>query len=307
MSYDSVDHFMTQAARIPLLTHEEEIHLARSVQRMHAILEAKLEGPYTKMEQAHLRRGKRAKERFVNANLRLVANVAGKYHRAIGSSLDLHLEDLIQEGMFGLIRAVEKFDSERGYKFSTYAYWWIRQSIIRGMQSNGRAIRLPQHVHEKIYTLKQRHHSMALALGRPPTTQDMADELKISREMLEHIMVVSARPHSLDMTYNENTNPLSELVADESTGDQLQELSNSIDIQRVRDAIARLPMRNREMLEMRYGLNGNAPTTLEAIGKTYGLSRERVRQCCRNTMRQVERSLRADPQFRISQEWVAAA
>jgi len=308
MSYDTIDHFMNQAAKIPLLTSDEEIHLARSVRRMLAIQQAKPQGPYTKVEQGHIRRGIRAKERFVNANLRLVANVAGKYHRALNSSLDLHQEDLMQEGMFGLIRAVEKFDPERGYKFSTYAYWWIRQAIVRGMQFNGRAVRLPTHIHEKIYTLKQRHHALSLTLGRTPTTQDLADELKMSREFLEHVMVVGARPSSLDMTFGENTNSLVDMIADESAGtDQLQDLSNSIDVERIRNAIALLPMRNREMLEMRYGLNGNDPSTLAAIGQKYGVSRERVRQCCRKTLQQIEKALLDDPQFRISREWVAAA
>ena len=308
MSYDGIDHFMQRANKIPLLTPEEEIHLARSVQRMIAIQQSKPDGPYTKTERLAIKRGAKAKERFINANLRLVANVAGKYHRAMMKSIDLPQEDMIQEGMFGLVRAVEKFDPERGYKFSTYAYWWIRQSIIRSMQFNGRAIRLPTHIHEKIYAFRHRHDQLQLKLGRPPTHQDIADDLGLTVEQLDHMLMLSPRPASLDHVLSDNTNPLMDSVADPvSMDDPLDAISDNIDLERVHGALRLLSPRDRQIIELRYGLAGEPPYTYAAISKLLGLTRERVRQLDVNAMRKIEKLLRNDPQFRMSREWTAAA
>jgi|GEM_PF-1341664 RNA polymerase primary sigma factor len=304
MSYDTIDQFMQRAVKIPLLTPTEEIHLARSVQRMMAIQDSNPSGPYTKTESADIRRGTRAKERFISANIRLVASVAAKYHRALNSSLDLQQEDLMQEGMFGLVRAVEKFDPERGYKFSTYAYWWIRQSIVRGMQVNGRTIKLPTHIHEKMFTLRQRQHSLSLKLGRAPSMQELADELALPLDLLEHVLLVGTRPTSLDAAVGDNDSPLMDAISDDGTSaDQLNRLSDDLDIERLRHALKQLPKRDQQILELRFGLNGNQPETLHAIGVRYGITRERVRQLCTNALRRIERDLAADPQFRISLEW----
>lgn len=289
MSYDAVDHFMKKAIRIPLLSADEEIHLARAVQRMIAIKSDNPDGPYSKVERAAIKRGTRAREQFINANLRLVVAVARKYHAAINTSMDLTPEDLIQEGMFGLVRAVEKFDPERGYKFSTYAYWWIRQSIVRGLQTNGRTVRLPTQVHEKMYAMRQ----LYLKLGRTPTTQELADHAGWSVDYLEHLLTVSARPASLDLTIDENCNPLMDVIPDHSTAeDRMETLSNETDAQMVRFALERLPLRDRQIIELRYGLNGQPPETLAAIGERYGITRERVRQCCVKAMRKIEKTLR---------------
>jgi RNA polymerase primary sigma factor len=308
MSYDGIDHFMQRANKIPLLTPEEEIHLARSVQRMIAIQQVKPGGNYTKAEQLAIKRGTRAKERFINANLRLVANVAGKYHRAMMKSIDLPHEDMIQEGMFGLVRAVEKFDPERGYKFSTYAYWWIRQSIIRSMQFNGRAIRLPTNIHEKLYAFRHRHQQLQLKLGRTPTSKDIADDLGITVEQLDHMLMVSPKPASLDLVLSDNSNPLLDVIPDQSSmADPLDAISDNIDLERVRSALQLLSPRDRQIIELRYGLTGQPPVTYAAISKQLGLTRERVRQLDVNAMRKIEKLLRNDPQFRVSREWTAAA
>lgn len=307
-NYESVDHFLQKAARIPLLTTEEEIHLARSVQRMIALQQANPTGPYTKTEEAHIRRGVRAKDRFINANIRLVANVAGKYFRSLQGSLDLPQEDMIQEGMFGLVRAVEKFDPERGYKFSTYAYWWIRQSIMRGMQVNGRLVRLPTHIHEKMYTLRHRQHSLAQKLDRQPTITELADDIGLPLETLELVLTLSIRPCSLNATAGTNEGSLMDVIVDEvSSADQLEALSDHLDIERVKDAMLLLPKRERQILELRYGLTGAPPATLHSIGARLGITRERTRQVCAIALRRIESILQDDPQFKTPQELAAVA
>lgn len=304
MSYDTIDHIMSGAARIPLLTAEEEIHLARSVQRMQAIQQAKPQGPYSKAEQIAIRRGAKAKDRFVSANIRLVANVAKRYHRALGSSLDLPQEDLMQEGVLGLIRAVEKFDPERGYKFSTYAYWWIRQTIVRGIHSNGRAVRLPVHIHDKLYQLRSRRHELVIKLGRMPTTQDIAEAMDMPIEQLEQAILASTRPASLDMTITDDISPLGDAIPDQrSTGDRLEQLSEEIDMERVRAAVGQLPLLDQQAITMRYGLNGHPPATLTEVGRFLGVTREAARTRCDRATRKIGEALRHDPQLRISPEW----
>ena len=308
MSYDSVDHFLRAAARVPLLTADEEIILGRSVQQMLALKQSSPDGPYSKAEQRTIKRGERAKERFINANLRLVASVASKYYHSKPPTINMLYEDMIQEGNLGLIRAVEKFDPERGYKFSTYAYWWIRQGIVRGMHMGGRAVRLPVHIHEKLYALNRMHFELAAKLGRNPTTQELADATQIDREQLEHALMVSANPSSLNVILADDGNQLLDVIGDGSDADQqLEQVSHSMDMDRLRDAMRILPQRDQEILEARFGMAGGEPETLSAIAKRHGLTRERVRQRCANALRKVESRLLADPQFRLSPEWKSAA
>jgi RNA polymerase primary sigma factor len=303
-TYEGVDHFLQKAARIPLLTTEEEIHLARSVQRMMALYQAKPGGPYTKAELGHIRRGTRAKERFISANLRLVANVASKYYRVTSTTIDLPHEDMIQEGMFGLMRAVEKFDPERGYKFSTYAYWWIRQSIIRGMQMGGRLVRLPAHIHEKLYSLRNRQHALALQLGRAPSMQELADNMEIPVDLLEHVLVVGSRPGSLNARIGENECALMDVVTDEvSSSDRLESLSTQLDVDRINGLINSLNERERSILTMRYGLDGSKPATLMAVGKRFGITREGARVVCAHAMRKIKQQMDAESQLAPQHRW----
>ena len=182
---DGVQDFLNQAGKIPLLTHSEEILLGRSVQAMQALLAENPQGPYAKDESLVLRRGKRAKERMVTANLRLVVSIAKRYLRV---AQHLGFDDLIQEGMFGLIRGVEKFDPERGYRGSTYFYWWIRQSISRAISQQDRIIRLPVNAIDCLNKLRLWMPQFFREHGRMPSPQECADHVEVTLPVMRHYL-----------------------------------------------------------------------------------------------------------------------
>jgi RNA polymerase sigma factor (sigma-70 family) len=298
---DSHDLFIQSAKRVPLLTPVEEIELARIIQRMLAIQAENPTGPYSRAEKLAIRRGTRARERFITANLRLVAHVAGTYHRRLQGAVDMEVAELMQEGMFGLMRAVEKFDPDRGYKFSTYAYWWIRQAIGRGMKDLGRPIRLPVHIHETMFRLRRRRQELTAELGRPPSREELAASMEWAPQLLDQVLQAAARPASLDAVIGDNVSPLSEVVADErSLVDPLVTIGESDDAARVREALDRLHPRDREIVRMRYGLGGGEPATLQAIARAMGVTRECVRQRCGTAMKRLEYQLRRDPQLSVA-------
>ncbi len=249
---DALQLFLNEAARYPLLTAAEEVELAKRVERG----------------------DEEAKERMINSNLRLVVSIAKRYQ-----GHGLSLLDLIQEGIIGLIRAVEKFDWRRGFKFSTYATWWIRQAVQRGVANKSRTIRIPVHIVEREQKIARAERELAPALGRQPTEEEVAKKAKLPMKQVLEVRKAARAVTSLDKPIgSDNEGTLGELVAGEESQPE-EEVHVSLQQQVLRDAVAELPEREREVVKLRYGLNGDRdPASLEAIGRTLGLTRERVRQ-----------------------------
>jgi RNA polymerase primary sigma factor len=249
---DALQLFLNEMARYPLLTAEQEVELAKRIERG----------------------DKDAKDRMVNSNLRLVVSIAKKYQ-----GHGLSLLDLIQEGIIGLIRAVEKFDWRRGYKFSTYATWWIRQAVQRGVANKARTIRMPVHIVDRERKIARAERELHVKLGRAPTLQEIAKSAKLPLKQVREVQEAARAVTSLDRPVGtEGDASLGDLVAGQEAPPE-EELEISLRQDALRRAIAELPDRERDVLKMRFGLNGDPdPQSLEAIGKTLGLTRERVRQ-----------------------------
>lgn len=274
---DSFGQFLDDAGRITLLTPDEEIYLGKQIQEMMALLATKPKGPYGKLQTATLRRGKRAKDRMVKANLRLVVMIAKKYIYK-NPNCGLTIEDLVQEGSIGLMRAVDKFDPTRGYKFSTYAFWWVKQGITRFLHQKSRMIRLPHHVAEKIFQVNKVTHHLSNTLGRRPTLDELAEGLGMTRHEFDLMRDRAVGVKSLDELVIEDGSPLLDLIGDGSSDEQLNDIHHSINISRLEECLDRLEPKEKEMIAMRYGLNGHHPHTYKEIAVLYELSRERVRQ-----------------------------
>jgi RNA polymerase primary sigma factor len=250
-SADSLQRFLAEIGRYPLLTAAEEVALAKRVER------GDLE----------------AKERMINSNLRLVVSVAKRY-RGHG----VPFLDLIQDGVIGLNRAVEKFDWRRGFKFSTYATWWIRQAVQRSVSGQSRTIRVPTHVDERRQTLARHARKLELELGRPATNDELANATGLSRKHVDEALGVPEARVSLNQPVgNEEDGELGDLFADENAEDPDTLAEQALRQREVRRALANLPERERRILELRFGLDGE-PRSLEAIGAELQLTRERVRQ-----------------------------
>lgn len=270
---DSVTWFLTSICREPLLTASEEIELGNQVQRMMKIIEDKI--PITPQEARVLRLGRKSKERMMRANLRLVVSVAKKYQ---GKGLDL--QDLIQEGSLGLERAVEKFDPTRGYKFSTYAFWWIRQSMTRAIATQGRAIRLPVHLSERLTLIKKVTQELSHKLGEVPTRKEIADEMGITIEELDSVLRQSLTTSSLDepVSANEGKSFLGELIADTQNNEPLEDIEINMYKEQLGKWLSHLNEQEKQVITLRFGLNDCNRMTLTEIGKLMEISRERVRQ-----------------------------
>ncbi len=249
---DALQLFLNEAARYPLLTAAEEVELAKRVERG----------------------DKAAKDRMINSNLRLVVSIAKKYQ-----GHDLALLDLIQEGILGLIRAVEKFDWRLGYKFSTYATWWIRQAVQRGVQNKARTIRIPVHIAEREQRIGRAERELLARLGRPPTDEEIAAEAKLSVKKFREVRDAARAVTSLDRPIGaDNDASFGDLIAGEAASPE-DEVTVSLEQSALKQAVAELPDREREVVKWRYGLNGDTdPQSLEEIGRRLGLTRERVRQ-----------------------------
>jgi RNA polymerase primary sigma factor len=249
---DALQLFLNEAGKWPLLTAEEEVELAKRIER----------GDHD------------AKERMINSNLRLVVSIAKRYQ-----GHDLHLLDLIQEGIIGLIRAVEKFDWRRGFKFSTYATWWIRQAVQRGVANKSRTIRIPVHIVEREQKMARAERELVTQLGRVPTEAEVAKRAKLPLKQVREVRQVARAVTSLDKPIGaEGEGSFGELVASEQ-GTPEDEVTYSLQERALRHAVDELPEREREIIKLRYGLNGDHdPKSLEAIGRDLGITRERVRQ-----------------------------
>ena len=249
---DALQLFLNEAGRWPLLTKEEEIELAKLIERG----------------------DEQAKERMINSNLRLVVSIAKRYQ-----GHGLSLLDLIQEGIIGLIRAVEKFDWRRGFKFSTYATWWIRQAVQRGVANKSRTIRLPVHIADREQKMARAERLLAPKLGRQPTEEEIAKQAKLPLKQVREVRHAARAITSLDKPLGaDNEGRFGDLFASEGAEPE-EELTVSLEEDVLRRAVAQLPEREREVVKRRYGLNGERdPASLATIGRELGLTRERVRQ-----------------------------
>jgi RNA polymerase primary sigma factor len=280
---DGLGLFLNQAGKIPLLTSNEEILVARQIQAMLALLAEKPKHPYTVAEQRCLRSGQRAKDRMIKANLRLVVNVARKYTSRTTASLSI--DDLIQEGMLGLTRAVEKFDPERGYKFSTYAYWWIRQSISRAVDCYSQTVRRPVHVCEAIVRIRNFTRFSLQESGKNPSPTEIAEHCGMTLDRVTEILRHASPMQSLDALVGGTDICIGDAVKDEvnPTPDELVEYADSAE--NVEKLLLLLNDTEKFVLVRRHGLDGQEPSTLSEIGREIGVvrtngavSRERIRQ-----------------------------
>ena len=261
-SLDSLRLYLRSIGRVPLLCAEEEVALAKRIER----------GDMA------------AKQHMVEANLRLVVSIAKGY---IGRGLTFL--DLIQEGSLGLIRAVEKFDYRRGYKFSTYATWWIRQAVTRAIADKGRTIRIPVHMVERLNKLIHAERQLIQQLGREPSAEEIAAELECTTREVREVMRMAQQPVSLEKPVGEEEDSaLADFIEDVSAESPFEIASEALRRENVTRVLASLPAREREVIEMRYGITGGRPRTLEEVGRAFNITRERVRQIENRTLKKLQ-------------------
>jgi RNA polymerase primary sigma factor len=261
-SLDSLRLYLRSIGRVSLLTAEQEVLLARRIER----------GDMA------------AKQQMIEANLRLVVSIAKSY---LGRGLTFL--DLIQEGSMGLIRAVEKFDYRRGYKFSTYATWWIRQAVTRAIADKGRTIRIPVHMVEKLNKVVHVERQLIQQLGREPTPDEIAAELETTVREVRDVLRMAQQPISLEKPIGEeDDSALGDFVEDQTAESPFELASERLRKENLRRALAALPEREREVIEMRFGLTGERPYTLEEVGRAFNVTRERIRQIENHTLKKLE-------------------
>jgi RNA polymerase primary sigma factor len=261
-SLDSLRLYLRSIGKVELLTAGEEVALAKRIERGDMM----------------------AKQQMVEANLRLVVSIAKGY---LGRGLTFL--DLIQEGSLGLIRAVEKFDYRRGYKFSTYATWWIRQAVTRAIADKGRTIRIPVHMVEKLNKVVHVERQLVQQLGREPTPEEIASELECTVREVRDILRMAQQPVSLEKPIGEEEeSELGDFVEDQTAESPFELASENLRRENVRRALAALPAREREVIEMRFGLTGDRPRTLEEVGRAFNVTRERIRQIENHTLKKLE-------------------
>ena len=275
---DSISLYLKEIGRVPLLTAEEEVSLAKRMERGRDSRKNLSGGTddWDEREQLlwYVRDGQAAQEHLIKANSRLVVSVAKKY---VGRGVPFL--DLIQEGNIGLIRAVKKFDYRRGYKFSTYATWWIRQAVTRAIADQGRTIRVPVHMYEQINRLTRTSRQLVQELGRDPTTEEIAEELGVSPRKVEHIMRVSQRPLSLEMPVGEEEDSyLGDFIEDEDADSPSEAAGQQLLREVIDEIFQSLTPREVRILQLRFGLVDGYCYTLEEVGKKFGVTRERIRQ-----------------------------
>ena len=264
---DPVRMYLKEIGKVPLLTPEEEQDLAKRM----------AEGD------------EEAKRRMAEANLRLVVSIAKRY---VGRGMQLL--DLIQEGNLGLMKAVEKFDYTKGYKFSTYATWWIRQSITRAIADQARTIRIPVHMVETINRVLRTSHSMVQKLGREPTTKEIADELHIEESKVEEVLKIAQEPVSLETPIGEEEDShLGDFIQDDEASQPSEEASYTLLREQLEEVLSTLTPREEQVLRMRFGLTDGKPHTLEEVGKEFDVTRERIRQIESKALRKLRHPSRS--------------
>ena len=295
---DLVRSYLRDIGRVPLLSHEQEITLGRQVQELMILenIESELESDLGEKPEFNLfsekagisiiqlkkklKSGRRAKERMVAANLRLVVSVAKKYTKR-----NMELLDLIQEGTIGLVRGVEKFDPTRGYKFSTYAYWWIRQGITRAIAEKSRSIRLPIHITEMLNKLKKGQRELSQELSRTPTLKELAEYVELPENDVKDLMSRAGQPVSLETKIGDGEDTiLLDLLSNDidMPSEQIESDCMKGDLETL---LEQLPELQNRVLRMRYGMDGDDPMSLTGIGRVLGISRDRVRNLERDGLR----------------------
>jgi RNA polymerase primary sigma factor len=260
-SLDSLRLYLREIGKVPLLTVDQEVDLAKRVERGDGA----------------------AKRQMIEANLRLVVSIA-KPHVGRG----LSFLDLIQEGSVGLIRAVEKFDYRRGFKFSTYATWWIRQAVSRAVADKARTIRIPVHIFERLNKVIHIQRQLVQRLGREPRSDEIAAELELTTEEVREVLRMAQIPVSLEKPIGEREDAkLADFVEDELAESPFEVASVSLRCEDIEQALAALPQRERRLIELRFGLHGGQPRTLEEVGRTLGVTRERIRQIENATLKRL--------------------
>jgi RNA polymerase primary sigma factor len=274
LSADSIGWYLSNIGRVPLLTPAEEIELAHHVQAGKRLQDVPLE-ELTPKHRRQIRMAQRARDRMMAANLRLVVSVAKKYQNQ-----GLELLDLVQEGAIGLERAVDKFDPAMGYKFSTYAYWWIRQGMTRAIDNSARTIRLPIHISEKLSKMRRITRELSHRLGRQPNRLELSHAMDMRPEELEELMAQSAPCASLDAHArgDEDRSTLGELIADPASNEHFDSMDRHIQKEHLGAWLSQLNEREQKIIKLRFGLEGSEPLTLAEIGRLINVSRERVRQ-----------------------------
>jgi RNA polymerase primary sigma factor len=268
-SLDSLRLYLREIGKVPLLTAEEEVSLAKRIER----------GDMA------------AKTQMIEANLRLVVSIAKGY---LGRGLSFL--DLIQEGSLGLIRAVEKFDYRKGYKFSTYATWWIRQAVTRAIADKARTIRIPVHMVEKLNKVVHIERQLVQRLGREPQAEEIAKELDMQPDEVREILRMAQLPVSLEKPIGEEEeSELGDFVKDETVISPFEQAQLRLRKQDIDRALGALPERERRVMELRFGLKGEHPRTLEEVGREFGVTRERIRQIENNTLKKLESLPEAQP------------
>ena len=272
---DAIGWYLSRIGKEPLLTASEEIELAHRVQALKILMETVPSEQQTVENRKTLRSGEQARNRMIAANLRLVFSVAKKYQHQ-----GLELLDLIQEGTIGLERAVDKFNPSMGYKFSTYAYWWIRQSMVRAIDNTSRTIRLPIHIGERLTKLRRITRDLSHRLGRQPNRLELSHRMEMSLEELDTLLAQSRPCASLDAHArgDEDRSTIGELIAHTIDYEPLDEMDRHLQQENLESWMAQLDPREQRVLRQRFGLEGNTPQTLSAIGLDMNVSRERVRQ-----------------------------
>jgi len=297
---DLVRSYLRDIGRVPLLSHEQEITLGRQVQELMVLEElqeqlreqagerpspealAAAAGLSVPLLKRRLQSGRRAKERMVAANLRLVVSVAKKYTKR-----NMELLDLIQEGTIGLVRGVEKFDPTRGYKFSTYAYWWIRQGITRAIAEKSRAIRLPIHITETLNKLKKAQRELSQELGRTPTLSELAVAAELPEEEVKDLLCRARQPVSLETKVGDGEDTeLLDLLAGDGAGPEEMVAGECLKGD-LRALLEQLPELQGRVLRLRYGMEGEEPMSLTGIARTLGLSRDKTRNLERRALEQI--------------------
>jgi RNA polymerase primary sigma factor len=261
-SLDSLRLYLREIGKVPLLTADQEVYLAKRIER----------GDMA------------AKTQMIEANLRLVVSIAKSY---LGRGLSFL--DLIQEGSLGLIRAVEKFDFRKGFKFSTYATWWIRQAVTRAIADKARTIRIPVHMVEKLNKVVHIERQLVQRLGREPHPEEIAEELEMTVDEVRDILRMAQLPVSLEKPIGEEEeSSLGDFVPDEQAESPFDTASLSLRREDIEHALSSLPERERQVIELRFGLGGEQPRTLEEVGREFGVTRERIRQIENNTLKKLE-------------------
>ena len=305
---DAVRAYLHEIGRVPLLSHEDEIVLGKQVQQLMALLAIKdelieklpegadAEDAISKADWAkaadmteaeldnHLRRGQRSKRKMIEANLRLVVAVAKKYQKR-----NLEFLDLIQEGTLGLERGVEKFDPMKGYKFSTYAYWWIRQAITRAIAQQARTIRLPIHITEKLNKIKRVQRELSQQLGRSPNAAEVGAELDLEPKQVREYLSIARQPISLDVRIGDNQDTeLQDLLEDDGASPEDYTVQQSLKQDLLR-MLSELTTQQQEVINLRFGLADGNPLSLAKVGQRMGISRERVRQLEQQALKHLRR------------------